>query len=884
MVEAARAVTKIGRRGPARLPSAWAGPHANLATLFEVQAAATPDAIALSFQGETLTYAALEAASNRLAHHLISLGVGPEDLVGLAFNRSMDMIVAILATLKSGAAYLPLDPAYPKERLNFTLEDSRAKVLLTGSEVANRPVCDAPVLKLDDRELARTLAACPATAPTDRHRKTPLQPDNLAYVIYTSGSTGKPKGVQITHRNAVRLFAETWPWFEFGPSDVWTLFHSYAFDFSVWEIWGALLYGGRLLIVDDATRRSPPDFLTLLVKEGVTVLNQTPSAFYQLLAVAKDRPSEKLALRYVIFGGEALELRRLSGWYRSRPDDSTLFVNMYGITETTVHVTYIPLDQQMAEAAQSSLIGQAIPDLGLHVLDTTLSPVGVGVTGELYVSGGGLARGYMSRPGLTAERFIASPFGPAGARMYRTGDLACWREDGGLDYLGRADQQVKIRGFRIELGEIEAALLGIEEIGQAAVVPREIAGDTRLVAYLVARPAAAVPGPAVLRATLAAQLPDHMIPAAFMTLDRLPLNTNGKLDRAALPSPEVVGGAPYSAPRDATEETICHLFAQLTGATRVGRDDNFFDLGGHSVLGVRLIAEVDKAFGVTVPLGVLFAAPTAAAFATRVEHRNFDLPWKSLVTIRPDGPGAPLFMVHWIERDLARHLGAERPVYGLSFGLASETANSAAVMPDTIEALAAHYVQEMRALQPHGPYHLVGHSAGGVIAFEMAQQLQAAGEDIALLALLDSSSPGAPARGPRLSFGAMVRNIACTPLSTLFDYAVGILREQANKFEPVRAMLVRGDALPTVMRLRLVNTFIYNYAPKPFSGRIDFFKSMTPPSMIRHAPPPPAELGWRDLAKGGLVIHEIPGDHMEIVKDPLAAATAAQISECLKAC
>ena len=884
MIEPAIRNTGAPRRpAPVGASKAWSSPAATLASLFEAQATATPDAIALSFGGESLTYGLLEAAANRLAYHLISLGVGPEDLVGLVLNRSMEMIVAILATLKAGAAYLPLDPAYPNDRLSFTLQDSGAKVLLTRSDMANSPICDAAILKLDDPAMVRTLSHYPATAPGDDDRAGPLHPENLAYVIYTSGSTGKPKGVQITHRNAVRLFSETAAWYEFGTQDVWTLFHSYAFDFSVWEIWGALLYGGRLVIVDDATRRSPPDFLTLLANEGVTVLNQTPSAFYQLLAVAQDRPQVKLALRYVIFGGEALELKRVSAWYRARPDDTAVFVNMYGITETTVHVTYFPMTQDIAEAAQASLIGEAIPDLQLHVLDTSLSPVEAGVTGELYVAGEGLARGYMNRPGLTAERFIASPFGPPGARMYRTGDLACWRDDGGLDYLGRADQQVKIRGFRIELGEIEAALLSLDRIGQAAVVPREIAGDTRLVAYLIPRVGGAIPGPATLRAELAAQLPVHMIPAAFVTLDKLPLNANGKLDRTALPSPEVIGEAEYRAPRDAAETTICQLFAQLTGAARVGLDDNFFDLGGHSLLGVRFIAEVQKAFNVTVPLGLLFAAPTAAKFALRLQSRDFELPWTSLVTIQPDGTAPPLFMVHWIERDLARRLGAERPVYGLSFGLASETGHGAAVMPDTVPDLAAHYIEEMASLQPHGPYHLVGHSAGGVVAFEMAQQLRARGEAVALLALLDSYAPGVPASGEALSLRAVVRNIFRTPLPILFDFGVSLVREQASKFAPVRELLMRGEALPTVLRLRLVNAFINSYQPKPYGGRIDFFKSMKPPSMIRHAPPPPLETGWRELAAGGLEIHEIQGDHMEIVREPLAAETAAQIHERLKA-
>jgi nonribosomal peptide synthetase DhbF len=869
-----------GRAKAKRSSSPWTSPDATLVSLFEAQAAATPDAVALSFGDETVTYGALEAASNRLARHLISLGVGPEDRVGLVLNRSPEMIVAILGALKSGAAYLPLDPAYPSERLTFTLEDGGAKVLLTRSDVANTPACDAKILVLDDPDLAATLAGYPATAPTDQDRRVRLRPDNLAYVIYTSGSTGKPKGVLISHHSAVRLFSQTQAWYGFGRDDVWTLFHSYAFDFSVWEIWGPLLYGGRLVIVDEATRRSPPDVLALLAKERVTVFNQTPSAFYQLVDAAQNRPGLKLALRYVIFGGEALELRKLSAWYNSGLSDDAVLVNMYGITETTVHVTYMPLDAQIAAAAQSSLIGVAIPDLELYVLDPTLTPAPPGVTAELYVAGAGLARGYMNRPGLTAERFIACPFGPPGSRMYRTGDLACWREDGGLDYLGRADQQVKIRGFRIEPGEIEAALVAIDGVGQAAVVAREIANDTRLVGYLVPEAGRIVPDATSLRAKLAASLPEHMVPAAFVTMGELPLNNNGKLDKSALPLPTIASEARYAAPRDDHEARVCHMFADLTGAAEVGIDDNFFDLGGHSLLGVKLMAEVEKAFGNRLPLGVLFAAPTVREFTQRIQQKDFESSWTSLVPLQTSGDETAIFMVHWIERDLARHIGAFRPIYGLSFGLASENAQGGPAMPETVEALAAHYVEEMRALQPHGPYYLIGHSVGGVVAFEMAQQLVEQGESVALLGLLDTYAPKVPAKGPRLPLSGIVANIFRTPLPTLVDFGLSRLRGWATKIGFVRKLITQGDA-PTVLRLRLINDFVDDYDPKPYGGRVDFFKSMVPPSMIRHAPPAPLELAWKNLSGGGLEIHEIDGDHMEIVRDPLAAVTAAKVRACL---
>src|SRR6476660_3375440 len=392
--------------------------------------------------------------------------------------RSLAMLVGLVGTLKAGGAYLPLDPDYPPERLAFMLADAGAPVLLTRAALrAHLPAHDAQVVCLDADWPA--IARQPATAPV-----TNLAPQHPAYVIYTSGSTGTPKGVAVTHQNVVRLFGTTEHLFHFGTLDVWTLFHSFTFDFSVWEIWGALLHGGRLVVVPYAISRSPPEFLMLMAREGVTVLNQTPSAFYQLLQTDRERPElgRGLALRHVIFGGEALDPRRLDGWYERHPDNAPALINMYGITETTVHVSHLFLDRKLAASGAGNLIGRAIPDLHAYVLDGGLEPVPAGVSGELYIAGSGLARGYVGRAGLTAERFVADPFGVAGSRMYRTGDLARWRGDGVLEFLGRADAQVKVRGFRIEPGEIEAALVRHGDVAQAAVIAREDGpGDKRLV-------------------------------------------------------------------------------------------------------------------------------------------------------------------------------------------------------------------------------------------------------------------------------------------------------------------------------------------------------------------------------------------------------------------
>ncbi|NEE39722.1 amino acid adenylation domain-containing protein, partial [Streptomyces sp. SID7982] len=464
-----------------------------LPALFARQAARTPGAGALTDGPATLTYRELDERSDRLARLLVERGVGPESRVAVALPRGADLVTALLAVVKAGGCYVPLDPEYPADRIRHILSDSAPDALLTCAEVApTLPTGELPVLELDAPATREAAARLPAGALTDAERRAPLGDGHPAYVIYTSGSTGLPKGVVVPHRNVVRLFSGTAQDFAFGADDVWTLFHSYAFDFSVWELWGPLLHGGRLVVVDHATSRSPQDFLRLLERERVTVLNQTPSAFYQLIeadeasASAGEEGADLSALRRVVFGGEALDLGRLAPWYARHPDGPVL-VNMYGITETTVHVTRIPLDAGSAgRFGGRSVIGRPIPDLSARVLDNGLRPVPQGITGELYVAGPGLARGYLGKAALTAGRFVADPYGPPGTRMYRTGDLVRLRPDGSMEYAGRSDQQVKIRGFRIELGEIESALHSHPGVASAAVaVHRDQAGHRRLVGYAV---------------------------------------------------------------------------------------------------------------------------------------------------------------------------------------------------------------------------------------------------------------------------------------------------------------------------------------------------------------------------------------------------------------
>ncbi|MES2300291.1 MAG: amino acid adenylation domain-containing protein, partial [Pseudomonadota bacterium] len=590
--------------------------------LFEQRAAARPHAIAAVCAEQQISYGELNMRANQLANYLLALGVQPDDRVAICVERSLDMLVAVLGVLKSGAGYVPLDPAYPADRLAFTLADSAPVALLTQTDLADTvPAGDVPCVLLDG---AADAAAIMRQA---RHNPDParsgLAAHHLAYVIYTSGSTGMPKGVMVEHRQVTRLLDATDHWFNFNQDDVWTLFHSFAFDFSVWEIWGALLKGGRLVVVPYLTTRSPQEFYELLCDEDVTVLNQTPSAFRQLIA-AQGESARQHRLRRVVFGGEALDMAALQPWYERAANDSTLLVNMYGITETTVHVTYRALAKADAYRPGPSPIGRQIPDLQLYILDPNGEPVPFGVTGEMYVGGAGVARGYLNRPELNAERFIADRFsGRPGARLYKTGDLGRWLPDGQVDYLGRNDFQVKIRGFRIELGEIEARLASCAGVREAVVLAREDEpGNKRLVAYLVAHAGIELQ-PATLRGELAAGLADYMVPSAFVVLDAFPLTGNGKLDRKALPAPDGAAFAAdvYQAPSTPLETALCAVWREVLGRAQVGVNDNFFDIGGDSIRSIAIVAKC-KEQAIAVAIVDIFKTPTIAALAAMLAERG----------------------------------------------------------------------------------------------------------------------------------------------------------------------------------------------------------------------------------------------------------------------
>jgi amino acid adenylation domain-containing protein len=610
--------------------------------LIAEQARRRPEGLAVVYEQEQISYRELNERANRLAHYLRELGVGPEVMVGVCLERSIEMVVGLLGILKAGGAYLPMDPTYPDGRLSMMVEDAKVRILLTGERLAKRFSERSMSLICLDSDWITISTRSPEDLPAQ------VKPDNTAYVIYTSGSTGRPKGVVVTHRSVLNLFKAIDEKLYFSQDDVWTMFHSYSFDFSVWEMWGALICGGALVVVPYLVARTPEEFYHLVQRHGVTVLNQTPSGFRQFMKVDEAiSASLDTGLRTVIFGGEALELNSLKGWLKRHGDEPPQLINMYGITETTVHTTYKRVTNEDLGESTGSVIGKPLANMRMYVLDEQLRPVPVGVVGELYVAGTGMSRGYLGREELTAERFIPADCGKPGERIYKTGDLVKYLRDGNIEYLGRKDHQVKIRGYRIELGEIERALEQVEGIQETVVVLREEnSGDKRLVAYVVAEgEKEEETQPNKLREYLKKKLPDYMTPSAIVLLEKMPLTPNGKLDRKALPSPrqERVGVEPgYMAPRTPIEEDVARIFCEVLGFEEVGIYDDFFALGGHSLLATKVISRISNAFQIELSVRALFDAPTVNGLvAAIVESQAGQFEDDALLQMLADLDGLP---------------------------------------------------------------------------------------------------------------------------------------------------------------------------------------------------------------------------------------------------
>ncbi|WP_191495745.1 non-ribosomal peptide synthetase, partial [Mycobacterium simulans] len=594
-------------------------PETTIPELFAARVAATPDALAVQDDHHSLTYAQLAARAHRLAARLKAYGAGPQTIVAVALPRGVQLVTALLAITQTGAAYLPIDPNYSSQRSGYMLADASPLLLITDAATeSSLPETAIPRLILDRLGAEDTCV----------NLKLRSHPDDLAYIMYTSGSTGTPKAVAVTHRNVVALFAGLELVCEFASTDVWAWCHSPAFDFSVWEMWGALLHGARVVAMSWETVRSPRELWQLIVDQRVTVLSQTPSAFDELMRAERESSSTVAdsALRLVVFGGERLRTSGLRGWYPADRAQLPRLINMYGITEATVHTTYRELSNTDA-ANEASAIGGPVGNVRVFVLDAGLCVVPVGVAGELYIAGAGVAQGYRGQPRLTASRFVACPFGPAGTRMYRTGDVVRWNAQGDLEFVGRADDQVKIRGFRIEPGEVEAALAAHPRVAQAVVTSY----GEQLVGYVVLKPGPGDTEAAELRGFVGERLPEFMVPSAVQALEALPVTPNGKVDRKALPAPEFVSTAAYRGPRDTREQVLAGLFAEALGLARVGIDDGFFDLGGHSLMVTRLVARIRAELDVEVPIRALFDAPTVGELSGWLDSHGGDAVRAALV-------------------------------------------------------------------------------------------------------------------------------------------------------------------------------------------------------------------------------------------------------------
>jgi amino acid adenylation domain-containing protein len=864
---------------------------------FAAQATRFPQRVAVTCGSQSWTYAELNSRAERLARRLRGAGVEVGSRVGVCVGRTLVLPWALLGILKAGGAYVPLDPSYPAARRRMVIEDAQLALVLCepGLEglLSGAPV---RVLSLDqgvDEQAGQWEQDDPVAAVSNL-----VSGEDVAYVIFTSGSTGRPKGVQIRHRSVLRLFENTRGALGYGEDDTWTVFHSFAFDLSVWEIWGPLLQGGRLVVVPHSVAASPEAFCELLCREQVTVLNQTPAALTQLAQYLQSAPDafRKLALRRIICGGEALPrdlAARVCGW-------GVPLWNLYGPTECTVWATMQRVRASLLDQSVVA-IGRPIPGTEVYLLDAQGLPVPVGLPGELHIGGTGLALGYLHQDELTAERFIPHPFRlGTGARLYRTGDLARFLPDGVLEFLGRLDHQVKVRGFRIECGDIEAALRTHPQVGDAALVALEAHdGEKDLVAYCVPD-GECLPPAADLRAHLSGQLPGYMIPSSYVSIEALPLSANGKLDRGALPRPPR-GQPALRATASGVAEELSRLWEEVLGVSLVRVTDDFFELGGQSLRAVRLFTEIERRYGVKLPISSLLEASTPELLARVIEGCETERGQTSLVLIRAAGTQSPLFCVHagggevvWY-RGLADRLPAGRPVYGFK----AQGTDGRQPRHESVEAMAEHYLREMRVVQPAGPYYLAGFSFGGMVAFEMARQLRTSGEEVALVALLDAYGPGHLKCEGGSSLRARIRRWVFGTTKPWRE-RLGVIRwlkpSERRKWlltltHGLHASVSRGapgweeprevDEAVLPADLRAVRGTLaqaaIDYRPESCGGPITLFRCEVQPFNSRVDP----SLGWAPFAPQ-LEIVTVPGSHSVVITEPWVRVLARKLQEFLE--
>ena len=836
--------------------------------LVEERARFVPESIAVEQDERRLTYRELNERANQLAHYLRSKGVNPEVPVGICLQRSCELLVALLGVLKAGGACLPLDPDYPNERLAYMLEDSQAPVLITQSDLL--PVLGSIKSEVVLLEPGLKILEC-------QSRENPVlvaTPENLAYVIYTSGSTGKPRGVLLTHRGLVNHNVAAIKLYGIQPCDRVLQFASISFDIAIEEIWPTWMAGATLVIRSSKTLMGGSEFLRWIRAQRVTVLNLPTAYWHELVReLAESKQSVPENMRLVIVGGEKASSTAYKSWLQCG-GERVRWINTYGPTEASVIAT--AFEPNRSKPIPDNLpIGRPIANTEVYILNESLQPVPVGEPGELHIGGPGLARGYLNRPEMTAAKFIAHPFKTDdGVRLYKTGDLARFLPNGEIEFIGRTDFQVKIRGYRIELGEIETVLEKCAGVRECVVIAREDDGAKRLVGYVVAALDRA-PSPSELRDSLGEHLPEYMVPADFVFLQALPHTPNGKVDRRALPAPPSTGESEsidVVAPRDAVEMQMVRIWEQVLGKRPIGIRDNFFELGGHSLLAVRLMGRVEKAFGQQLPLTALVQAPTIEQFAELVRQDASSELWSSLIPLQAEGSKAPFFFVHGLGgtvlrfHELARHMVPDQPFYGIQ----APGLNGKQPCLNRVDDFATYYLEQLRGVQPEGPYFLGGYSFGGLVALEMARRLVESGQAVGLLALVDTY-PGVPK-----SAGSLIGTFFTLSSEQKFAY----LKKRITRYR--KGIKRRVDLLsmprPLINVREACAVAEKNYAPRVYPGKIVLFRASEKALRGLYDP----QGGWSRYAASGLEIHEIDADHGNILNEPQVRHLAAAIRASLE--
>jgi amino acid adenylation domain-containing protein len=835
--------------------------------LVEERAQRDPELIAAEQGERRLTYRELTERANQLAHSLRSKGVGADVPVGVCLPRSPELLVTLLGVLKAGGACLPLDPDYPKERLTYMLEDSQAPVLITNSEF--RPVFGSEKREVVLLDSIEALEGHSRENPSSR-----TTPDNLAYVIYTSGSTGKPRGVLLTHRGLVNHNVAAIQLYGITPSDRVMQFASISFDIAIEEMWPTWIAGATLVNRASKALMGGSELLGWIQQQQITVLNLPTAYWHELVReLAESKRSMPESVRLVIVGGEKASSAAYKSWLQCG-GDRVRWINTYGPTEASVIATSYEPDQTKP-IPDNLPIGKPIANTEIYILNENLQAVAVGEPGELHIGGPALARGYLNRPEMTTAKFIANPFKTDGIeRLYKTGDSARFLPDGAIEFIGRTDFQVKIRGYRIELGEIEAVLEKCPGVRECVVIAREDDGTKRLVGYVVGSAEKAISA-GDLRDFLADRLPEYMVPGDFVLLKSLPLTPNGKVDRRALPAPPArrsTEGKQVVAPRDAVESQMVKIWEHVLGKRPIGIRDNFFELGGHSLLAVRLMGRVEKAFGQQLPLTALVQAPTIQQFADLVRRDAAAELWSSLIPLQAEGSEPPLFFVHGLGgtvlrfHELAQRMRPDQPFYGIQ----ARGLNGKEACLNRVDDMAEYYLEQLRGVQPEGPYFLGGYSFGGLVALEMARRLIEAGQVVGLLALVDTY-PGAPKSASSL-------------LGTFFtlsaEQKVAYVKKRVTRYR--KGIKRRVDLLSMPRPLKMVREACAvaerNYSPRAYPGKIVLFRASE--KALRGLDDPQG--GWSQYATAGLEIHEVDADHGNILNEPQVQHLSAAIRAAMK--